>query len=70
METEVKLNGNMDALDWAKEFVRLNNNGTFKDGIDEGLMLGWFANAIMTGFDEGTRRSQQHPPRENGGEDE
>lgn len=63
----------MDAKKWAKEFMR-----TFKekgldtteasDWIDEGLMLGWFANAIMAGYDEARRRyeSKQEPPITNG----
>ena len=45
------LHDTMDAQRWTKEFVRLH-------GGDEGLMLGWFANAIMVGYDKGreTRR--------------
>jgi hypothetical protein len=35
----------MDAAVWAAEFVKLN------PGADEGLMLSWFANAIMAGYD-------------------
>jgi len=29
--------------------------GNKKDEIDEGLMIGWFANSIMAGFDAGIR---------------
>lgn len=36
--------GEMDARKWAAEFVRIH-------GGDEGLMLAWFASAIMTGYD-------------------
>jgi hypothetical protein len=36
-----------DARDWASEFCRLF------PGHDEGLMIGWFANALMRGFDQG-----------------
>lgn len=34
-----------DARDWAQAFVKLH-------GGDEELMIGWFANALMRGFDE------------------
>lgn len=37
--------GEFDARKWAKEFKRLF------PASDEGTMLGWFANAIMTGYD-------------------
>lgn len=42
----------MDAKVWADEFVKFNS------ASDHGTMLGWFANAIMTGFDEATRRAE------------
>ena len=51
---EKKLIGNMDARVWAEEFVRLINSSSGID-IDEGLMIGWFANAIMTGHDSGKK---------------
>ena len=37
-----------DAMVWAVEFVRTSkeNNWTIED-IDEGLMVGWFANAMV-----------------------
>jgi hypothetical protein len=37
--------GEFNAGEWAAEFMRL-----FPDS-DEELMIGWFANAIMTGYD-------------------
>ncbi len=43
-----KLYGVFDASVWAKQFVDQYPNGT-----DQDTMLGWFANAIMTGFDRG-----------------
>jgi hypothetical protein len=43
-----------DARDWAAAFMR--QFGDRKHEIDEGLMLGWFANAIMCGWDEHARR--------------
>jgi hypothetical protein len=38
-----------DAQKWAAAFARMH------DG-DYELMIGWFANAIMAGWDEGRRR--------------
>lgn len=35
----------MDANAWATEFCKLNS------ASDHGTMLGWFANAIMIGYD-------------------
>jgi hypothetical protein len=40
-----------DAQVWAKEFVRLVKAGII-DPSDDGLMIGWFANALMRGYDE------------------
>ncbi len=43
-----------DAKDWAKAFIaRVHRNPEIP--TDEGCMLGWFANAIMRGFDEANR---------------
>jgi hypothetical protein len=46
----------IDAKVWAKEFMRLYDNNKLRpinapDWVDEGLMIGWFANAIMAGYD-------------------
>ena len=49
------LHDTMDAQVWAKEFIRIKNEVNFE--IDEGLMIGWFANAIMAGHDAATRSS-------------
>ena len=46
----------IDAAEWAAEFCRLFG------GHDEGLMLAWFANAIMAGYDEAMRRTRQPQP--------
>jgi hypothetical protein len=35
-----------DARDWAAAFCKLNPE------MDEGVMLAWFANALMRGYDE------------------
>jgi hypothetical protein len=52
-----------DAMEWAEAFCRRVDDGTFtrNGGIDRGLMVGWFANALMRGFDEHAQRSS---PRE------
>ena len=42
-----------DAQDWAKEFCRINPT------MDEGTMVGWFANALMRGFDEHAARHKE-----------
>lgn len=41
----------IDAVKWAKEFVRLNT------ASDEATMRAWFASAIMAGYDEAKRRN-------------
>jgi hypothetical protein len=42
--------GEFDAREWAKEFQRVW--GDRLNEVDEELMVGWFANAIMTGYDK------------------
>lgn len=51
MTQKIDLHSTIDASVWAKEFCKLNT------AADEGAMLSWFANAIMTGFDEANRRA-------------
>ena len=54
----------IDARDWAKEFTRLYEENLYKHNhlwIDESLMQGWFANAIMAGMDEQARRTRPEP---------
>lgn len=46
----------MDAKVWADEFMA--RFGSRKDDIDADLMLAWFANAIMTGWDFRARRGE------------
>ena len=45
-----------DATDWAKAFCKIATNLGYEDAegkpIDEDWMVGWFANALMRGFDE------------------
>jgi hypothetical protein len=44
-----------DAQVWAEEFIkRVQNDPTL--ALDEGTMIGWFANAIMAGYDEARRK--------------
>jgi hypothetical protein len=40
-----------DAVDWAKAFCKLNPQ------MDEELMITWFANALMRGYDEHAART-------------
>lgn len=35
-----------DARDWAQAFCKVNPS------VDESTMIGWFANALMRGYDE------------------
>lgn len=52
-----QLIGNTDAQTWAATFLE-----TCKEhpavATDEGALIGWFANAIMAGYDEGVRHEQ------------
>jgi hypothetical protein len=47
--------GQMDAREWAEEFGRIFPEAVeqVRGGAD--TMLGWFANAIMTGYDQAKR---------------
>jgi hypothetical protein len=51
---DVNLTQCFDAQVWAREFKRLFPQS------DEGLMLSWFANALMAGWDEHARREEQN----------
>lgn len=51
-----------DARDWAAEFCRIAAEKGHP-GIDEQWMVGWFANALMRGFDEhGIRSARTKQP--------
>ncbi len=54
----VNLHDTTDAQVWVDEWLKTIKQ---KPSIpnDEGTMLGWFANAIMAGFDAGQRAAQQ-----------
>lgn len=45
----------IDAQVWAREFIsRVKHAPAFAS--DEATMIGWFANAIMAGYDEARRK--------------
>lgn len=50
--------GNIDASIWAKAFVSLIKDNP-SIASDEKTMLGWFANAIGTGYDKGHDHSRK-----------
>jgi hypothetical protein len=49
--------GNTDAQQWAEAFMHMSRHHTGWMTLD--LLLGWFANAIMAGYDEGYERGKQ-----------
>jgi len=53
MLTDIQLHQTMDGSVWAKDFME--RFGHRKDEIDESLMLSWFCNAIMVGWDHAKR---------------
>ena len=60
-ETEVNLCGEFDSVVWTREWLKILPD---IDPSDEGTMIGWFANAIMSGHDEGWRRCEKEKDRE------
>ena len=54
--------GDMDAAKWAASFVA---HVQWKPSIatDEGTMIGWFANAIMAGYDTAAARKEEENAR-------
>jgi hypothetical protein len=44
-----------DARVWAAEFMKIWQNEPI-DLLDEELMIGWFANAIMAGYDDARKK--------------
>ena len=48
--------GEFDAQKWAEEFERLYPELE----LSEGIMLGWFANAIMTGYNKAKNEKVSH----------
>ena len=59
----MKLAGNVDAQKWAQEWVKLMASLSPAQRaefvVDEGTMIGWFANAIMSGYDDGVRAERK-----------
>lgn len=55
---EDRLRGEFDALVWAREFCAIYKNGV--PAPDQGTMIGWFANAIMAGYDR-ARKEETTP---------
>lgn len=51
------LQDTMDANIWAKEFMRLHKKFAWE--VDEDMMRGWFANAIMAGYDNAMRKKDR-----------
>lgn len=49
-----------DAKLWAEEWMRLFG-GDCNERIDEGLMIAWFANAIMKGYDTARNKYESAP---------
>jgi len=51
-----------DAKDWAEAFCAIvaKNHGI---ALDEGWIIGWFANALMRGFDEHAMHTAQVPQK-------
>ena len=55
---QVSLSQEFDAKVWAKEFVRIfTKTRLLRAGIDEQTMIGWFANASMAGYDNGSTKT-------------
>jgi hypothetical protein len=48
----------IDARKWALEFQSIAKE-KYNVTLDEAWLIGWFANAIMAGFDEGGRRASE-----------
>lgn len=56
-KTAVNLHNTIDARVWADEFNKvLVSHG--EQPIDPGFLIGWFANAIMAGYDHASRICQ------------
>lgn len=55
------LMNNTDARDWAAAFMAIQRNRD-RVHVDEGLMLGWFANAIEVGRDVGRGTAAPYDP--------
>jgi hypothetical protein len=55
---EVQLYGNFNATVWADEFLKsIKKNPSIP--TDRDCMIGWFANAIMTGYDKAKQEAEK-----------
>ena len=54
----VDLHKTTDALVWAQEFVRIMEENCLLN-VNVEIMTGWFANAIMVGYDWGVRNAKK-----------
>lgn len=59
---EQKFPHTMDAKVWAEEFMKLVPLYS-RAGLDEGDLIGWFANAIMAGYDMAQSRLRTEEQR-------
>ena len=59
-DIEKKLMGNFDAKIWAEEFVKIVKEKP-EISSHEQTMLGWFANAIMAGYDHAKKELEGEP---------
>jgi hypothetical protein len=48
-----------DAQKWAKAFIKQHKE------LNEEILVGWFANAIMAGYDEGMRKAKENAADKN-----
>lgn len=66
-KSDVVLVGEFDAEVWVNEWLRTIEESPFIP-TDRGTMIGWFANAIMAGYDhahqEVTEVPNDDPPRQ------
>lgn len=56
--TEFELIGEFDAEVWAEEWLKIIKENP-DIATDKGAMIGWFANAIMTGHDIGYEKANK-----------
>lgn len=49
----------MDGQKWADAYIQIWPNGC----SDHATMIGWFANAIMAGYDFARQQTEMRPPR-------
>lgn len=60
-EYDMTIHQSTDAAKWAKFFIETRNKTNFE--IDESLMIGWFANAMMAMHDHVCREKDQEITR-------